>query len=64
MCREPKRKRTLSVKRMFEPDRMSLFNLQAAYEQVIPPRQYAIIPFEQEPAKRSEELVQKEEVSV
>jgi hypothetical protein len=42
MRREVKRKRTLGMRRMFEPDRMSSVHLQMAYEQLLPPRQYRI----------------------
>jgi hypothetical protein len=43
---EHKQKRMLQVKRMFEPDRMSLTNLQAAYERVLSTRDYRIISLE------------------
>lgn len=43
MHQERKQKRTLQVKRMYEPDRMAPVNLQVAYEQVVPPDQYRII---------------------
>ena len=42
MHQERKPKRTLRVKRMFEPDRMAPVNLQVAYEQVVPTDQYRI----------------------
>lgn len=65
MCREPKRKRTLLVKRMFEPDRMSLVNLQTAYEQLLPPRQYRVISLEQSSGlKPPEELPLRKEAPV
>jgi hypothetical protein len=65
MCREPKRKRTLLVKRMFEPDRMSIINLQTAYEQLIPPHQYRVISSEQSPGlKAPEELPLRKEAPV
>jgi len=40
---EPKKPRTLKVKRMFEPDRISATNLQTAYEQILPTKQYRIV---------------------
>ena len=40
---EPKELRTLKVKRMFEPDRISPQNLQTAYEQILPTKQYRIV---------------------
>jgi hypothetical protein len=40
---EPKEPRTLKVKRMFEPDRISPLNLQTAYEQILPTKQYRIV---------------------
>ena len=40
---EPKELRTLKVKRMFEPDRISPLNLQSAYEQILPTKQYRIV---------------------
>lgn len=43
---EHKQKPRLQVKRMFEPDRMSPINLQAAYERVLPSRCYRIISLE------------------
>jgi hypothetical protein len=46
MHQERKQKRTLQVKRMYEPDRMAPVNLQVAYEQVVPPDQYRIISSE------------------
>jgi hypothetical protein len=53
------------VKRMFEPDRMSPYNLQTAYEQLIPPRQFRVDSAEQNnPDKPSEELLLRKEVLV
>ena len=40
---ESKELRTLKVKRMFEPDRISPLNLQTAYEQILPTKQYRIV---------------------
>lgn len=40
---EPKEPRRLKVKRMFEPDRISPLNLQSAYEQILPTKQYRIV---------------------
>jgi hypothetical protein len=64
MGRKPKQKRTIKVKRMFEPDRLSNVNLQIAYEQLIPPQQYCIVPMEQRTGKPSEEIPIREEVLV
>jgi len=61
---EPKRKRILRVKRMFEPDRMAPVNLRVAYEQVVPPDQYRIICLEQISEKLEQILPIVEEVSV
>jgi hypothetical protein len=43
--REPESKepRTLKVKRMFEPDRISPLNVQSAYEQILPTKRYRIV---------------------
>jgi hypothetical protein len=60
MHQERKQKRTLQVKRMFEPDRMALVNLQVAYEQVVPLGQYRIITPEQF-SEKSEMILPKEE---
>jgi hypothetical protein len=38
-----KEPRTLKVKRMFEPDRIAAINLQIAYEQVMPTKQYRLV---------------------
>lgn len=40
---EPKEPRTLKVKRMFEPDRISPLNVQSAYEQILPTKRYRIV---------------------
>ena len=64
MHQEPKRKRILRVKRMFEPDRMAPVNLRVAYEQVVPPDQYRIICLEQISGKLEQILPIVEEVSV
>jgi len=60
MHQERKQKRTLQVKRMFEPDRMASVNLQVAYEQVVPLGQYRIITPEQF-SEKSEMILPKEE---
>ena len=60
MHQERKQKRTLQVKRMFEPDRMASVNLQVAYEQVMPPGQYRIITPGQI-SEKSEMILPKEE---
>jgi hypothetical protein len=60
MHQERKQKRTLQVKRMFEPDRMASVNLQVAYEQVVPLGQYRIITPEQF-SEKSEIILPKEE---
>ena len=60
MHQERKQKRTLQVKRMFEPDRMASVNLQVAYEQVVPRGQYRIITPEQF-SEKSEMILPKEE---
>lgn len=63
MGRKPKQKRTVRVKRMFEPDRMSSVNLQSAYEQLIPPHQYCVVmPLEPRTITQPEELPFREEV--
>jgi len=62
MGRKPKQKRTFRVKRMYEPDRMSIVNLQSAYEQLIPPQRYWVVALEPGTIKQSEELPLKEEV--
>lgn len=64
MGRKTKQKRTIRVKRMFEPDRLSNVNLQNAYEQLIPPQHYCIVPMEQRTGKPSEGLALREEVMV
>lgn len=60
---EPKEPRTLKVKRMFEPDRTSTINLQIAYEQILPTKQYRIVlpkppgePLEIEPKQKERML--------
>ena len=42
-CRERKSKQALRVRRMFEADRISATNLQAAYEKVLPPGRYRFL---------------------
>lgn len=64
MHQEPKPKRILRVKRMFEPDRMAPVNLQVAYEQVVPSDQYRILSLEQVSEKLGQILPIVEEVSV
>jgi len=44
--RKRKQKGAFQVKRIFEPDRMAPVNLQAAYEQLVSPEQYRIVPAE------------------
>ncbi len=63
MEQEPKEPRTLKVKRMFEPDRTSTMNLQTAYEQILPTKQYRIVlpkppgaPLEIEPKQKERTL--------
>jgi len=63
MHQERKRKPTLQVKRMFEPDRMASANLQVAYEKVVPTEQYRILSSKQEAEKVDEILFIVEEVS-
>ncbi len=63
MHQERKRKRTLRVKRMFEPDRISLINLQVTYERVVPTHQYRILSAEQISEKQELILSSVEEVS-
>jgi hypothetical protein len=43
MRQERKKKRMLRVDRKYEPDRISVINLQTAYEQVVPSWHYRII---------------------
>jgi len=64
MNRELKKKRTLRVKRMYEPDRMAPINLQVAYEQVVPPRHYRLLITEQGCEKLETFLQQVEEEKV
>ena len=64
MGRKTKQKRTIRVKRMFEPDRLSNVNLQIAYEQLIPPQQYWVGPIEQRTGNPAEGLALREEVTV
>ena len=61
MHQERKQKRTLQVKRMFEPDRMASVNLQVAYEQVVPLGQYRIISPERISEKSEMSLPKMEE---
>jgi hypothetical protein len=62
MRREVKRRQTLGVRHMFEPDRMSSIHLQIAYEQLLPPRQYRIVPPEPIQIKILEKWPSREEV--
>lgn len=62
MGRKTKQKRTIRVKRMFEPDRLSNVNLQIAYEQLISPQQYCVGPIEPRTGKLAEGLALREEV--
>jgi hypothetical protein len=55
--------RRLKVKRMFEPDRTAPINLQSAYEQILPTKQYRIV-LPEPPGEKLEILqVQKERVA-
>lgn len=60
---ELKEPRTLTVKRMFEPDRTSTSNLQIAYEQILPTKPSRIVlpkppgePLEIEPKQKERTL--------
>jgi hypothetical protein len=46
MRQERKKKRMLRVDRKYEPDRISVINLQTAYEQVVPSWYYRITELE------------------
>jgi hypothetical protein len=62
MGRKTKQKRTIRVKRMFEPDRLSNVNLQSAYEQLIPPQHYWVGPIAQRTDKPAEGLALRAEI--
>lgn len=64
MDREQKRKRTIKVVRMFEPDRLSQLNLETAYERLLPYDQYRFMLPEHESEKLAVDQALKEEVSV
>lgn len=53
-----KKSRALKVKRMFEPDRIAAINLQTAYEQVLPTKQYRIVLLE--PPGEKPEIMQEQ----
>ena len=63
MNQERKKKPTLRVVRMFEPDRMASVNMQVAYEQVVPTEQYRIHSLKREAEKSDKILSVVEEVS-
>jgi len=63
MHQERKRKRTLQVIRIFEPDRMAPVNLQFAYEQVVSSDQYRILTPEAISEKLEKIMHTAEEVS-
>jgi hypothetical protein len=58
-----KEPRTLKVKRMFEPDRIAAINIQTAYEQVIPTKQYRMV-LPELPDETLEIVVEQKERSV
>jgi len=64
MNQERKKKPTLRVVRMFEPDRMASVNLQVAYEKVVPTDQYWIFSSKKEVEKLDKILPVLEEVSI
>lgn len=64
MNQKRKKKPTLRVVRMFEPDRMALVNLQVAYEKVVPTEQYRIVSLKKEIEKLDKILPVLEEVSI
>jgi len=64
MNQERKKKPTLRVIRMFEPDRMASINLQVAYEKVVPAEQYRVFSSEKEVEKLDKILSVLEEVSI
>ena len=64
MNQERKKKSTLRVVRMFEPDRMASVNLQVAYEKVVPTDQYRIFSSKKEVEKSDKILPVLEEVSI
>jgi hypothetical protein len=59
-----KKPRMVKVKRMFEPDRIASINLQTAYEQVVPARQYRLLRLELPEEKLEVTQEQKEEEAV
>ena len=63
MNQERKKKPTLRVIRVFEPDRMASVNMQVAYEQVVPTEQYRIHSSKREAEKSDKILSVVEEVS-
>jgi hypothetical protein len=64
MNQERKKKPTLRVVRMFEPDRMASVNLLVAYEKVVPTEQYRILSLKKEAEKSNKILPVVEKVSV
>jgi hypothetical protein len=58
-----KEPRTLKVKRMFEPDRIATINLQTAYEQVVPIKQYRMI-LPEAPGEKLEIMQEQKEKAV
>jgi hypothetical protein len=64
MNQERKKKPTLRVVRMFEPDRIASINLQVAYEKVVPTEQYQVFSSEKEVDKSDKILPVLEEVSI
>lgn len=58
-----KEPRTLKVKRMFEPDRIAAINLQTAYEQVVPIKQYRMI-LPEPPGEKLEIMQEQKEKAV
>ena len=64
MNQERKKKPTLRVVRMFEPDRMASVNLQVAYEKVVPTEEYQIFSLKKEVEKPDRILPVLEEVSI
>jgi hypothetical protein len=64
MLREPKRRRTLKVTPIFEPDRIARVNLQVAYERIVSPYHCRIISPNPRAEKVEKGLHPKEEVKV
>jgi len=64
MNQELKKKPTLRVVRMCEPDRMASVNLQVAYEKVVPTEQYRIFSLKKEVEKSDKISTVLEEVSI